>query len=178
MASLNFNAEDHDTSQSSTLPLGVYVLEVSASEVKPTKGGTGHLLAVTYDVLEPDNFHGRKMFANINIANDNPTAQKIGQEELAKLCRAIGKPKIADSEELHFQRFTAKVGLEKPSAGYEPRNKITRFYFPDEGELPPAAIDAVQPTAAVKPAANDNRSAPANDNAAPAAKKALPWGKK
>lgn len=172
-----FDATTVDTTQGdySTLPLGTYRLEVSASDVTATKSGTGTILKLTYDVLEPEEYKGRRIFANINIQNPNPTAQEIGQRELGSLCRAIDISSIENSDELHFIGFTAKVGLEKKQEGYEQRNKITRFYFPDEGNVPTPAIDAVQP----RVAANDNRPAAANDNrpaqAQPAAAGSRPW---
>lgn len=169
-----FDPTSHDTTQTefSTLPLGIYRLEVTASDVVPTKAGTGTILKLTYDVIEPEEFKGRKIFANMNIENQNAVAQQIGQKELASLCRAIGLSDLSDSEELHFHAFTAKVGLEKPQEGYAQRNRIVRFYFPDEGNVPEPTIDAEQPKAAA------SKSAPANDNnPAPAAGK-RPWGQR
>lgn len=176
----NFNARDHDTTQAeySTLPLGIYRLEVSASDVVPTKAGTGTILKLTYDAIEPEEFKGRKIFANMNIENQNAVAQQIGQKELASLCRAIGLSDLSDSEELHFHAFTAKVGLEKPQEGYAQRNRIVRFYFPDEGNVPEPAIDESQPARMQAPA-NDNRPAarPAAQQQAAAggAAKKRPW---
>lgn len=187
MASLGqtFDSTQYDTTQTEygTLPLGIYKLEVTASDVVPTKAGTGTILKLTYDAIEPEEFKGRKIFSNMNIENQNATAQQIGQKELASLCRAIGLSDLADSEDLHFQAFTAKVGLEKPQAGYAQRNRIVRYFFPDEGNVPEPAIDAVQP-AAQPTAANDNRRPAANDNhqqagrPAAAATGARPWGQK
>ncbi|QWK79121.1 DUF669 domain-containing protein [Ochrobactrum sp. BTU1] len=177
-----FDATSVDTAPQdfSTLPLGTYRLEVTASEVAATKAGTGTILKLTYDVVEPEPYVGRKIFANINIQNANPTAQEIGQRELGSLCRAIGISELEDSEELHFVAFTAKVGLEKPQEGYAQRNKIVRFYYPDENNVPEPSIDAQQPAAAAQRPANDNRPAAANTNkpAQPAkAAGSRPWSK-
>lgn len=180
-----FSAQDHDTTQNdfTPLPLGVYKMEVTASDVGPTKAGSGTILKVTYEIIEPEQYAKRRFFGQMNIENANPTAQQIGQKELASLCRAIGISEIDDSEALHFHPFVAKVGLEKPQEGYAQKNKVVRFYFPDEGDLPEPAIDANQPAQAARPA-NDNRQ-PANQNRpAPAAARpaaaagARPWGKK
>jgi hypothetical protein len=176
-----FDATSIDTTQRDyeNLPNGTYVLEVTASEVKPTSRGDGTILKLTYDVVEPDQFKGRKIFANMNLENPNPTAQEIGQRELAALCRATGLDSIEDSEQLHFIGFTAKVGMGKPSKDgqHAAKNEVKKFYFPDEGNIPDAAIDA---DAAPTPA-NDNRPA-ANTNsrpaaAAPAATGSRPWKK-
>lgn len=181
MASLGgFNAADHDTSQRSTLPLGNYKLEAIEADVVPTKKGTGQMLKTTISVIEPESFKGRKMFHNMNIANDNPVAEKIGKEDLAKMCRAIGITEPQDSDELLFKEFYAKVGLEsKPQEGYDAKNEIKLYYYPDSDEIPALGpIDAppagkARPTpAAAAPPANDNRAA------APAAKASTPWGKK
>lgn len=187
MASLGakFNAQDHDTDSQreyDELPNGIYELEIEASEVKPTSSGNGLLLKYTAVVLRPESHAGRKQFANINLENQNPVAQKIGQEDFAKLCRAIGVNEVEDSEELHFKAFTVKIGLGKPSKDghYPARAEIKRYYFPDQGDMPEPEIDANQPS---KPAAaNDNRPAarPAPSAAAkPAATGAKrPWGSK
>jgi hypothetical protein len=175
-----FNSQEHNTEQAdySTLPLGIYQLEVTASDVVPTKAGTGTILKVTYEVTAPEEFKSHKIFGNLNLENPNAQAAEIGQRELASLCRSIGISALTNSEELHFHTFTAKVGLEKPQPGYSAKNKITRFYFPDADEIPEPAIDAAQPTPAP---ANDNK--PAARAAAPAAARpaaaagSKPWGK-
>lgn len=178
-----FDSTQHNTEQNdfSPLPLGIYSLEVSASDVVATKAGNGTILKLTYDVIAPEDFKGRRIFGNINLENTNSTAQEIGQRELAMLCRAVGLSEISDSEELHFIAFTAKVGLEKPQAGYSQRNKITKYFYPDEGNVPAPAIDANQP-APQPAAANDNRrTAASNDNkpaAAAAGATRRPWGSK
>lgn len=184
MASLGqrFDATAHDTTQSdySELPNGIYILEIEASDVAPTKDGRGTILKVTNRVIEPADYEGRKLFANFNLENPSPQAQEIGQRQFASLCRAIGVNDVEDSEDLHFKSYTAKIGLGKPSKDgqYPARAEIKRYYFPDADEIPAPGIDDAQP----KPAANDNRPAarPAAAQQAGAAKPAgsRPWGAK
>jgi hypothetical protein len=175
----SFDATQHDTEQRDfeNLPIGDYELEVTESEVKQTNNQDGTGIKLTYGVLAPEEYKGRKLFSWINIEHKNAQAQEIGQKELASLCRACGLTTIDDTEQLHFIRFTAKVGLGKPSTKngveYPARNEIKKFYFPDEGAVPTAK-------APPKPA-NDNAPAPASKPAAaPAAAsgKDRPWGKK
>lgn len=178
----SFDATQHDTEQRDfeNLPIGDYELEVSASEVKATKKGDGKGINLTYSVLAPQEYEGRKFFSWINIEHANAQAQEIGQKELASLCRACGLSGIDDTEQLHFIRFTAKVGVGKPSTKdgttYPGRNEIKKFYFPDEGAVPEAKAPPV--------AANDNAAAPSNVRTAQqsggsaATGKARPWGKK
>lgn len=158
-----FNAHDHDTEQRpdyEELPNGVYALEIEASDVVPTKAGTGTILKTTSVVLEPEDFKGRKLFTNYNIENPNSQAQEIGQRQFASLCRAIGITEVEDSEQLHFHRYVVKVKLGKPSKDgqYPARAEIATYYFPDQGNVPEPAIDENQPTRVQAPA-NDNRAA-------------------
>lgn len=177
-----FNASDFDTEQRDyeELPNGIYALEIEASDVVPTKAGTGTILKVTNTVLEPDAYAGRKLFATYNLENVNPQAAEIGQRQFASLCRAIGVTEVEDSEQLHFHRYVVKVKLGKPSKDgqYPARAEIGTYYFPDQGNVPEPAIDEQQPVVA----ANDNRPQAANDNRpAPAAATSgqrRPWGSK
>lgn len=184
MASLGstFNAQDHDTEQRGDyeeLPNGTYLLEIEASDVVPTKAGNGTVLKTTVVVIAPEAYKGRKLFTQYNLENSNPQAQEIGQRQFASLCRAIGVDAVSDSEELHFRAFTAKIGLGKPSKDgqYPARAEIKSYAFPDQGNVPEPAIDANQPA---KAPANDNRPAPAQAAARPAAAAggSRPWGAK
>lgn len=178
-----FNAHDHDTEQRGDyeeLPNGVYALEIEASDVAPTKAGTGTILKTTSVVLEPEDFKGRKLFTNYNIENPNSQAQEIGQRQFASLCRAIGITEVEDSEQLHFHRYVVKVKLGKPSKDglYPARAEIATYFFPDQGIVPEPAIDETQPARGLAPA-NDNRPAsrPAAQQQAAAggAAKKRPW---
>ena len=186
-----FDATQVDTEQRGdyeNLPEGVYRLEVSEADLKEDRPANKAGIKITYDVIEPEDYKGRKIFGYINIENPNVQAQEIGQKELAALCRAMEIDGVDDTDELKFHAFTAKVGLGKPSKDknadgtpvYPAKNEIKRFYFPDEGNVPAAEVSAP---------ANDNRRPPANDNGArqtgnassastAVAGKARPWGAK
>lgn len=159
-----FNAQDHDTTQNdyAELPNGTYELEIESSDVAETSTGSGTILKTTMVVIRPEQYEKRKLFTNYNLENRNPTAEKIGQQQFASLCRAIGVDAVEDSEELHFKAFTARVALGKASkcGQYPARAEIKRYYFPDEGNAPEPAIDEQQPVVA----ANDNRPAAAATN--------------
>ena len=179
-----FNPQAHDTESQrdyDNLPDGIYRLEVSSSELKEDKAAGKALLKLTYDVVEPEKYKGRKIFGNINLENPSPQAQEIGQKELASLCRACSiDHEIDDSEELHFVAFTAKVGMGKPSKDgqYPAKNEIKRFYFPDQGDLPtPEITGPVPANDNRRPAANDNKPAAQQQAAASGDKPKRPWGK-
>ncbi|MBY3543629.1 DUF669 domain-containing protein [Rhizobium laguerreae] len=182
-----FNATEHDTEQNDfeLLPNGTYKLEVTASDLK--EEGNNLTLAITYDVVEPEQYKSRKIFAYIDLQHNESDKQERGQREFAKLCRAVSLDNVDDSEELHFLPFFAKVkrgeaGVSKAGRAYKARNSIQRFFYPtdDQGnpvDAPEPAIDANQPARAAP--ANDNRPAPAAAKPAAAAAPAgrRPWGK-
>ncbi|RJG46534.1 hypothetical protein [Mesorhizobium sp. DCY119] len=206
MASLGkkYTAGDVSTEQRDyeDLPTGIYQLEIEASDVVetgPENARTGVGLKYTAVVLAPEEVKGRKYFGFVNLENKNSEAQRIGQEEFARLRRSIGVEEIDESEELHFRTFTVKLGMGKPSKKlnadgtpmYPARVEPKVYYFPDDGpgghgsNIPEPAIDAVQPTAAP---ANDNRqsanpsTARSTNNGGAAASSAgkpnRPWGSK
>ncbi|THK38141.1 DUF669 domain-containing protein [Ensifer sp. MPMI2T] len=171
------------------IPNGDYLLEITASEVKEKNEGTrDHAinLSVTIDVIEPEDFKGRKIFGNYNLQHPKDDVQRIGQQQFACLLRALGMSEAPeDSEELHLISFTAKVGMgrdskEKNADGspkYAARNELKKYYYPDHGDIPQPSIDANQPAAAPA-AANDNKAAARPAAAAAATGARRPWGAK
>lgn len=170
------------------IPNGDYLLEITASEVREKNEGTrDHAinLSVTIDVIEPEEFKGRKIFGNYNLQHPKDDVQRIGQQQFACLLRALGMSEAPeDSEELHLVSFTAKIGMgrdskEKNADGtpkYAARNEVKKYYYPDQGDIPQPSIDANQPAAAPA-AANDNKAA-ARPAAAAATGARRPWGAK
>jgi len=77
----------------------------------------------------------------LNLDNLSQQTVKIAQEQLARLCMAVGLDEIEDSEELHDRAFIATVGIDKKDAT---RNVIWDYK--------PAAATAAAPVQ-VKPAA-------------------------
>lgn len=195
MAALSkrFDATEHDTTNTDfeLLPNGVFRLEVSAGDVKQDENNNISLnLAV--DVIEPEEYAKRKFFLWIDLEHSDAEFQARGQKEFAKLCRAIEVDGVDDTDELLFKPFMARVkkgeaGIGKKSGKpYKAKNSISRYYYPDEGNVPEPAIDDVQPAAkpaTTRPAAANNNQRPAANQNAPAAATAKPagarpWGKK
>lgn len=197
--STRFDATAHDTEQRADfedLPTGIYRMELEAAEIKetgPENARTGSGMKYTANVIEPEELAGRKFFGFINLENTNEEAQRIGQQEFARLCRAVELDGADDTDELLLIPFTVKLGMGKDSKKknadgspqYPARVEIKRYYFPDEGEIPEPAIDAVQPVkAAPRAAANDNKPAGRPTASRPAASAparesgSKPWAKK
>lgn len=137
------------------LPAGMYSLEITDAEVKDTKAGNGKLMKITHDVIDPEEFAGRKVWANITLRNPNAQAEQIGAQQLSGLCRAAGIGVLQDSDELIGKIVRAKIGI-KPASGQYAEQNVVKAY--ETANAAPAA----------KPAAP----------AKPAAAKTAPWQKK
>ena len=95
----------------SALPEGQYVVIATATEMKPTKSGTGQFLQFTFEVLDGPQ-KGRKLWARLNLVNPNQTAVDIAQRELGAICRAVNVIKPSDSAELHNKPMLITVAVE------------------------------------------------------------------
>lgn len=150
MASLQgFDASQVPEQQEfSALPEGQYVVIATASEMKPTKSGTGSYLQFTFEVLDGP-CKGRKVWARLNLQNPNQTAVDIAQRELGAICRAVGVIKPMDSSELHNRPLMITVGVEVDDKKRE-GNIIKKYEGVSGGQ---AAAAAAPRPAAPAPAA-------------------------
>ena len=125
---LNFDASKIEVNDSyDVIPDNTLVNAViTSSEWKETKDKTGGYLALKYEIID-GNYKGRIIFENVNLQNSNPTAVKIAQETLAKICNAIGKVTVQNSEELHNIPMSLKLCVNPAQNGYEPSNKIKSY---------------------------------------------------
>src|ERR1700720_480459 len=107
MSILNFNAANvKPQAAMEPLPSGWYTSKIVESETKPTSKNNGStntdtMLALTFEVLAPAEFAGRKFYTNLNINNSNPTAQEIAYAQLSAICHATNVIQVADSNQLH-----------------------------------------------------------------------------
>lgn len=184
---ISINPQDHSTDQNDfeLLPNMNARLEVVASETR--NEGNNLSLNLTIEVIEPEEFKGRRIWQWIDYQHSDPERQGRGQRDLSKLCRAMQhEGALEDSEQLHFVSFAAQIeqrpaGVAKSTGNpYKASNKIKRYWYPDENNTPEIGVISQQPAAAAQRPANDNRPAAANTNkpAQPAkAAGARPWSK-
>ena len=165
MAELNFDSNDVEpTGNFEPLPLGEFLVMISASEMKPTKNGEGQYLQLTYDVIDGE-YKGRKVFDRLNLVNKNEQAQEIAQRSLSAICRCVGVLHPKNSEELHDKPMVIKLGIRPASGEYQASN-VVKGYFRTDGK------DLKEVTEGDKPV---GKAAPA---AASGDKKSKPWQKK
>ena len=159
MASLNFKASSIQIEERTTsygpLPAGEYEMMVVKSSTKPTKSGNGSYLELEMHVISGDQT-GRRHWERLNL--DNPSLQtvKIAEEQLARLCMALGLDEVDDSEQLHDKAFVAEVGIDKKD---DQRNVIWNYRAIAGAPVSPAKLKTTPPPAAAAPA-----------------KSARPWG--
>lgn len=151
----------------SALPEGQYVVIATASEMKPTKSGTGQFLQFTFEVLDGPQ-KGRKLWARLNLVNPNQTAVDIAQRELGAICRAVNVIKPSDSAELHNKPMLITVAVEIDDRKRE--SNIIKKYEPVAAGAPVAA-----PASAGGAPWGGQVAAPAVAQAA-AATPTPPWG--
>ena len=146
-------------------PAGKYLVQIIASEMRPTKDGRGQYLYLELDILDGQ-FAGRKLFDRLNLVNDNPDTVDIAKRALSSICRATGQMQVKDSEQLHLIPLIADVRVRPPKGQYGESNSIR--YLPRNGSAPSAPAASSVP---VTPAFATTPVAPAN----PAASAGLPW---
>ncbi len=181
-----FDADTIDTSDNyDPIPEGTYECVVEKTEMLPTKKGDGSYLKLTFSVIDGQ-YDGRKFFTNFNLVNPSAAAEEIGRKNLAKVQKAIGRPRIQSHEELCDIPLQVRISIRKEE-GFKPQNEFVNCWpsekYPPE-KAAPAAAPAQQPAPAPAPApqpapapAPAQQPAPA---AAPAAatvqpRKVAPW---
>lgn len=166
MTAFSFNAADVAPQESfSPLPAGVYLAHAVESAVAPTRTG-GQMIKMTFQVLQGQ-YANRKVFANINVRNSNPDAERIGQSQLSALCHATGVLQLQDTSQLHNKPVNIRVRIRKDDTGqYGDKNEVSGFEAASAAGVPASAAPAARFPAA-PPAANQ-----------PAQPASPPWAKR
>lgn len=124
MAQINFNAAEIETTSREPVAPGVYEAVVTESEMRPTKSGGGMGVNLTFEIISEGPAKSRRVWMWINYQHPNVEAQRIGQEELARLCKAVGIGNLEDTEQLHNIPLLITVGYDKAD---RTRNTIKAF---------------------------------------------------
>jgi hypothetical protein len=138
------------------LPAGWYHANITQAELMNTKAGNGQYIKIRYDITGPSH-QGRVVFGNLNIKNPNPKAEEIGRQQLGEIMRAIGIPRVTDTDQLIGGNLQIKLDI-RESEQYGAQNEVKGF-------------KAIAGSMSVAPAVKDAPAA-ASGKAAP------PWAKK
>ncbi len=140
MAQLNFNAAEVDTTSRDAIPSGSYEAVVTDSEMRATKNGLGMGINLTFEIISEGPAKGRKVFVWINYEHPKVEAQRIGREELASLCKAVGVTDLNDTVQLHNLPLLITVGLDKN----DPTRNVVKAYKPKAAQPAQAAQKSPQ----------------------------------
>jgi hypothetical protein len=156
MALINFNAADHQDAGPGPLPAGDFMVYVAASEMRINQDNGNQSLSLTLDVMQPETMQGRKVFSNYTMSSHNEEAVRIGMQQLAQVCRAVGVMSPSDSTELHDIPFFVRLIAKQLDSGKVVNNVQT--CWSTASAAPPLAKPKGQPP---KPAGQQYAQAPA-----------------
>ena len=147
MAILNFNANEVEPSKAfDPIPAGKYIAVITDSEMKETRAGTGRYLQLEFEVTDGE-FAGRKLWARLNIENQNAEAVRMARADLSAICRAVNVLTPGDSADLHNLPLVIKVHVRKDKNTGEITNDIRGYeskasYKPEPKQAPATAAQA------------------------------------
>lgn len=180
MAQYNFdtNTVEKRDNNYELLPAGWYTAQVTESDIVNLNSGNGQALKLTLEVLS-DGYRNRKLWARLNVRHNNPTAEKIAQQQLRELCDSIGVVRMQDTVELHNKPVQVKVKIRKDDTGqYEDQNEVTGFKPLGGSPAHAGAIAGGMAQRAAAPAANAPVANPAPAAAPAAGGSVPPWQKR
>ena len=158
------------------LPPGWYDVQIISAELKMTKAGNGQYINLRYDVTGPTHA-GRVIWGKLNIRNASPDAERIGRQQFGELLRAIGLPRVEDTDQLIGHALSIRVATTPAKGDYEAKSEPKAYRAlgsapasapnPQRGMFPPP------PTQAAASASTQSAPAPAA-----ASSGAPPWAKK
>jgi len=143
MATLNFNANEVEPSKEfDPIPAGKYIAVITDSEIKETRAGTGRYLQLEFEITDGE-FAGRKLWARLNIENQNAEAVRLARADLSAICRAVNVLTPSDSIDLHNLPLVIKVHCRKDKNTGEITNDIRGYeskanYRPEPKQAPAA----------------------------------------
>jgi len=175
MVAFNFDANTvrPNAGAADVLPSGVYTVQITNTEMKPTKDGAGAYLQVNMTVLDGDH-KGATVVDRLNLQNNNSKAVEIAYGTLSAICHVTGVLAMSDTGQLHGRPFKVKV-LSTPRQDDPTKmgNELKGYYDvhgnePGAGNAGPSGAPA-QPAAPQQPPASPPQAAPAAPASAPAA---------
>jgi hypothetical protein len=116
---------------------------ITDSEMKTSQKG-GQYLKLTVELIEGQ-YKGRKVFANLNLKNSNPEAEKIAKISLGDICRAVGVLHPRDSAELHGKPLLVKLSVRPETNDFPASNDVKSWKALGAPSASPLAAEAPIP---------------------------------
>lgn len=141
-------------SEFTPIPAGDYLAMIVDSGMKPTKDRTGQYLELTHEIIDGP-LKGRKVWARLNLVNNNQTAVDIAKRSFSQICHATGHLHVTDSQQLHNKpvlirvTFTKADGVKQKNDG----NEIKEWKSASGASTPAQGAPAPSGSAAPAPSA-------------------------
>jgi hypothetical protein len=132
-----FDFSSVEPSSFGLIPNGKYVAMITSVEKRETKAGTGHYLAMRFDIID-GKYKGRVVFNNLNLWNPNPQAVKMSQRDMAGICRAVGVMTPKDASELANKAIGIQLGARNNDYKGEQENYIKGYMPASEVPVEPS----------------------------------------
>lgn len=128
------------------IPEGWYSANITKSELKDTKAGTGKYVSVQFCITGPS-YQGRVVFCNLNVRNQSEQAENIGRQQLMQLGLACGLKAVSDTDQFVGCSLEIKVKISGD------RNEVKGFKS-NESSIPnnKTTIGVAKPAAGNVPA--------------------------
>jgi len=139
---MEFNPGEHmdGGNDFAPIPNGRYTALVTASEVKPTKAGTGRYLELTFQIVEGEH-KGRQIWHRLNIDNPSVRAVEIAKRELSWICAHLKwTEQLTDSTVLHDKPLPIDVLCKPRGDGGGMTNEV-KIPKPGEPTAPAQSTD-------------------------------------
>ena len=147
MARMNFDASavelpdgEYTSKYDIPVPEGSYLAEIVDQDEKENSKKSGRLVHVKWEIAEGEHL-GRWVPEWINYIHNSKDAQRIGEQQLKKLCNALGIDKVSDTDELQGKRAIITVGIDKND---DSRN-VVFDYAPVQQSAPTPTPEAEAP---------------------------------
>lgn len=115
-----------DVQDGNVIPEGEYPCVIVASEDRANKGDGNHLY-LEFEVTDGQ-YKGHKLFERLNVSHPNETAQRIGQQNLKKLCKAaLGTVALERPDQLCGKKVNLRLGIRYDDYRDEDVNNIKKF---------------------------------------------------
>lgn len=159
MAAINFDATTVAPNASfDPLPAGWYNANITSSEMKPTKDGSGAYIQLELTILDGQ-YANRKVFDRLNVQNNSQVAQEIAYATLSSICHATGVIQVQDTSQLHGIPLEVKLSVRAATENYEASNDVKGYRASSQGaggmsQAPQMAAPVQQPPVQQPPAQN------------------------
>lgn len=108
---INVNDLPQNDAPSGAIPAGEYAAKIDKAELKATNHGNGQYIKLQLRITGPTHANAC-VFTNLNIVNQNETAERIGKQQLRSIMEAINLQTITDTDQLIGGQLMIKVTCE------------------------------------------------------------------